>query len=377
MLPGPLLLFERRGEDLSPGYLGRGDEPWLRELIDLFDRYVGRPRHQLDAALAEAEPAGWTRRRFRVAACVLERLHGTVIAAAVPPRAARIELFGAAAGTDGARDDLITQVAARLDVKPDELLSSLFADLPGERRLVELEETITPTELALRCNLANVQGLLFRATDVRIAMLGNSRRVVSHARMKGLICAVARRELTTAGSATVIRMSGPYSLFRRTLLYGRALSSLVPQLMWCRRFHLRARCVLPVGEGTLTLEDGAPVLPAKEPRRFDSKLEERFARDFARAAPAWDLVRELEDRQDKLPFASPAFCWIVLSPIGIHCRSLDVSLVRGRSRARVRTRSRRGSPHDGATTPAEALGGRAAGQPAFLAVPGRSSALPA
>jgi hypothetical protein len=39
---------------------------------------------------------------------------------------------------------------------------------------------------------------------------------------------------------------------------------------------------------------GAPIFPAREPRRFDSLLEERFARDFARLAPDWDLVREPE-----------------------------------------------------------------------------------
>ena len=43
-----------------------------------------------------------------------------------------------------------------------------------------------------------------------------------------------------------------------------------------------------------SFDAGDPVPPASEPRRFDSKLEERFAREFLRAAPDWDLVREPE-----------------------------------------------------------------------------------
>jgi len=42
------------------------------------------------------------------------------------------------------------------------------------------------------------------------------------------------------------------------------------------------------------LATGVPIFPSREPRRFDSALEERFARDFARAAPEWELVREPE-----------------------------------------------------------------------------------
>jgi hypothetical protein len=42
------------------------------------------------------------------------------------------------------------------------------------------------------------------------------------------------------------------------------------------------------------LGSGDPLLPAAEPRRFDSRLEERFARDMKRVAPDWDVLREPE-----------------------------------------------------------------------------------
>ncbi len=289
MLPGPSLLFELKDGDVRPRHLGRGDEPWLRELIELHDRCVGRKQRELDEALADAQPAGFRRRAWRAACHVLRQRGATSRDAAVPPRQARAELFGAAAGAPERRDATVAAVASRLEVEPDALLASLFADLPGERRILEPEAPITPAELALATNLANVQGLLYRASEVRLGLEGNARRVVQYSRARGLICAVAPGEVD---GLTLVRLSGPYSLFRRTLIYGRALAGLVPQLGWCARYRLRAPLVLDRGEGILRLQSGDPILPAAEPPRFDSKLEERFARDFARAAPRWTLVRE-------------------------------------------------------------------------------------
>jgi predicted nuclease of restriction endonuclease-like RecB superfamily len=68
----------------------------------------------------------------------------------------------------------------------------------------------------------------------------------------------------------------------------------VPVLAWCNRFRLRAHCILREQALTLRLASGDPIFPAAEPRRYDSALEERFARDFCRIAPDWDVLREPE-----------------------------------------------------------------------------------
>jgi predicted nuclease of restriction endonuclease-like RecB superfamily len=78
------------------------------------------------------------------------------------------------------------------------------------------------------------------------------------------------------------------------LLYGRALGELVQFLPHCAHFKLRAECVLRDQEAILDVQSGDPIFPAEEPKAYDSKLEERFARDLKRAAPDWDLVREPE-----------------------------------------------------------------------------------
>jgi predicted nuclease of restriction endonuclease-like RecB superfamily len=112
--------------------------------------------------------------------------------------------------------------------------------------------------------------------------------VVRQARLRGLLCMV------WSSPAPLLEVSGPFALFRRTLLYGRALGELLPFLARTARFELRARCALRGEEGELSLRSGDPISPAGAPRTFDSRLEERFSRDFKKAAPDWDLLREPE-----------------------------------------------------------------------------------
>jgi predicted nuclease of restriction endonuclease-like RecB superfamily len=40
------------------------------------------------------------------------------------------------------------------------------------------------------------------------------------------------------------------------------------------------------------LESGDPLFPSESPTAFDSRLEERFARDMKRLAPDWNVLRE-------------------------------------------------------------------------------------
>jgi hypothetical protein len=130
-------------------------------------------------------------------------------------------------------------------------------------------------------------------------MRGNARDIIRQAQLEGLLCAARAAEEDRPeahGPERPVRLfvSGPYALFRRTLVYARALGRLVPRLRWCTEFTLQAECVLEDGAEprVLSVGTGAPIFPAAEPKRFDSAIERRFARAFSKAAPAWDLVRE-------------------------------------------------------------------------------------
>lgn len=290
MLPRALIQYGVQGDIVQPHYLLETDYPWLRMLIELYESYAGRRRKTLRKRLLEPLCPGIPTGKLRVASHVLDRLSTDRCSSSVPPKKARSLVFGAAA-KGGTTDEVISRVATSISVTPDELLDSLFADLSDERRVAAPPASVSPSELALRSNLAMVQSLLCRALKVRIECEGNSRVIVRHAKLWGLLCQVRMR--ASAGTP-ILEISGPYAIFKKTILYGRALAGLVPLLTWCRRFAVTADCALADRELKLMIRSGDPIFPAAEPRRFDSRLEERFSRDFQRLAPDWELIREPE-----------------------------------------------------------------------------------
>ena len=294
MLPEALLPCSIRGDLVVPHFLRENDHPWLRALIDEYARFVGRRQRDLDKRLREPLPFASPRAKQRVATHVLARHWGQRRIATIPPRQARAALFVEAARSDAGRDEVLALVAASLGVTPEKLQEALFADLPGERLVAAPAQPISAGELALRTNLAIAQAFLFRSMEVVIEMEGNARAVVRHAKLRGLICTIIPRDGTRQA---LLDISGPYALFRRTLLYGRALGELLPLLVWCRQFRLRAACFVRRRRLTLQLGSGDPIFPGSEPRPYDSKLEERFASDFRRIAPDWDVIREPEPVQ--------------------------------------------------------------------------------
>jgi predicted nuclease of restriction endonuclease-like RecB superfamily len=214
---------------------------------------------------------------------------------------ARAELFGLAAAADEVgfdRSGLLEGAAAKLGVSADELSESLLADVPGERVVQSPSPVPSPLEASLQTNLAVAQAVLMRAATLDLWVEGGVRPIVRLAKLRGLLCTVvddtANAPAPWAARTPRLQISGPFALFRHTLIYGRALAEMLPHLAWCARFELRATCSLRGRIVEVPFASGDPIFPARPPASFDSRLEERFARDFARLAPAWDLVREPE-----------------------------------------------------------------------------------
>lgn len=295
MLPASLILCELRGGEALLRFLGPGDRPWIRRLLEVWDAQAGRPVRELEARLQEPV-AGCAADQQRLLAHLVLRLARSRVDSQVPPRLARAEVFGARArGPGEGAEAVLAGCAGRLGLPPEALREALFADLPGERLALPPPEGLDPGELALRANSLLAQASLERALRVELEVAGNTRAVVRQAVLRGLICTVSpSRQGVGLGEGVRVSVSGPFALFRRTLLYGRALGSILPVLAWTRRFRLTAHAELRGRVHAVTLATGDPIFPSAEPRRFDSQVEERFAKDFGRAAPGWELVREPE-----------------------------------------------------------------------------------
>ncbi len=296
MLPARHLCFDLVDDRVVPRLLTQADHPWLTVLLDEHARYKGRPWAELRRRMSEPLPCPSPQALRAAAWHVLERLgarHPPV--QGVKPRELRLRVCLSAqrARSEGLRLErelVLATVAQELDLRPEAVDRGLFADHPDEQIVRLADPWPEATGLALLVNLALVQGILRRASEVRIRLRGNARAVVRQVQLRRLLCTVTIEE--GHPDSCRLEISGAYALFRHTLMYGRRLASLLPVLQWCQRFQLEARCVLDGRERTLQLGTGAPIFPGEAPRRFDSKLEERFAKDFGKLAPGWDILRE-------------------------------------------------------------------------------------
>lgn len=292
----PLRLYDDRA---YCEYLGAQDEPWLHVLIAEMHRFEGRRRRELAERLAEPLPCDAPYFKRRAATRVLFRLwtrgddatgrcRSPAGGPCLRPPAVRAALFGAAAA-GGAREVVVAEVAGRLGVPPATLEGALLADLPSEREVHAPVPTPTPAEVALHTNLAIAQAVVMRASHVALHVEGGVRAIVRLAKLRGLLCNVWG---PPGEGEPRLDVSGPFSLFRHTLLYGRALAELLPHLSWCARFQLHATSRLRGRLARVTMQSGDPIFPAHRPAPFDSRLEERFARDLSRVARDWEVIRE-------------------------------------------------------------------------------------
>jgi predicted nuclease of restriction endonuclease-like RecB superfamily len=140
-------------------------------------------------------------------------------------------------------------------------------------------------------NLAVAQSLLLRAEHLRVAVRGQAKQLLRYARLHGLLVRVLAPPDPDA--RTVLEVSGPLSLLRFTLKYGRAMARWLPALTRLPEWSLSARCLL-AGE-RLTFEAG-PRDPLGTThavaKRFDSQVEACFFRDLQRLGGPWQVLRE-------------------------------------------------------------------------------------
>lgn len=295
-------------------YLTEKDHPWLRGLIDEYERGIGSKQGDLLTRLKEPLATPAPKAKQRLAVDVLQRLTDARAKASVPPREARWAAFTAAVGAQAPREEVLGLAAAQLGVDVESVDAALFADLRSERAACPIPVGLSPERIALEANLRLVNSWMQRARSVHITAWGNTRALVRQARLHGLICNIRRTAPTqtaTLPTASIeiggldalppslpegieIEVSGPLALFRHTLIYGRALSALIPRALWCQRFELRAECETSSASAvaTLTVRTGDPLRVGRELPAYDSQLEERFAKSFRKAAPDWNVVRE-------------------------------------------------------------------------------------
>lgn len=311
VLPSDLLMSRRRGESLQPKQLplARDMLTLARDLIDLFENHLEQRHGELEQALRLMEGDSTDYRIKRGLAHLLESHFSTFeIVSPIEPERLRRRLYRAAAPllpTEAHTRHLLEAEAQTLSaelgrpVAPETLAESLYADLHRNRRLVTFEPP-TPEALIHRYNLAQVQGVFYRATEIVIHAYRNDpgqyKLLFRYLKLFQLLA-------TIEGDVELgytIRIDGPASLFSQTTRYGTKLATMLPALLHVTRWklvaHLQPRTLGGERRGPtrFELDDGCSLVSHyPPPAEYDSLLELSFA-DRWPGNTEWRLEREVE-----------------------------------------------------------------------------------
>jgi hypothetical protein len=191
----------------------------------------------------------------------------------------------------GQEDEVKAGIATELKMSWHEIEGQLFADMFESQRLSSFPSDLLPQVLLARYNVAQTQAVLFDAVTLTIWTRADFKTILRYAKLARLMHTIRG----TADGAYCIRLDGPASILDRSQRYGAAMARFLPALIACRdwRLHAVVRPRRPAGQFALELsaQDGLRShLPA--PQEFDSRVEERFAREWGSEREGWRLRRE-------------------------------------------------------------------------------------
>ena len=185
------------------------------------------------------------------------------------------------------------------EVTPEGVAEGLYADLAENQVLVGFEAPAAET-LLHRYNLAQVQGVLYRASELIITAHRNDpeyKLLFRYLKLFGLMTTIEG----DADHGYTITIDGPTSVFVSSTRYGLDLAKFLPALVHVSRWDMAAMLAprtLPDGRETpnrFTLDAGCGLVSHyKKGKEFDSIIEESFSASWAKTKTEWRLEREVE-----------------------------------------------------------------------------------
>jgi hypothetical protein len=303
MLPSDLLSFRRNGETVVPLRL-QLDERNLAIVMQ------GKTQGELDRQLQELEGDSPDYRLRRGLAHLLKNHHCTFeIVSPLDPVILRQRVFSLSAQTVpipahagktlATLSDALSRELER-EVLPNQILTGLYADLQ-ENRLLTQFDTPTPTALLHRFNLAQVQGIFYKATHMTLNAHRNDpgeyKLLFRYLKLFQLMAYIEG----DADCGFTITIDGPTSLFKPSTRYGLAIAKLLPALLHVTKWSLQATLQVRdyfTGEhrpGHFSLDSHCGLVSHYPPGKpFDSMLEESFATRWPSLKSEWRLEREVD-----------------------------------------------------------------------------------
>ncbi|WP_413164361.1 DUF790 family protein [Capilliphycus salinus ALCB114379] len=312
MLPSDLLSHRQQGESIVPLRL-KIDAQNLdiaNQVISCFKDSVNSTQGELNQRLSEFEGDSPNYRLKRGLAHLLKSSFCTFeIISPLEPIELREQVFTLAANslpspenTENTLEQLALNLSQKLkrEVVLDEIQKGLYADLQENRILTQFEEA-TPEALLHRFNLSQVQGIFYRASEIKINAHRNDPgeykllfRYLKFFQLMSYIEGDAEQGFT-------LTLDGPTSLFKPSTRYGLALAKMIPALLHVTRWSLKATLQQRdpysgvVRTGYFSLNSDCSLVSHYPPGKpYDSMLEQSFASRWNSLKTDWKLEREVD-----------------------------------------------------------------------------------
>lgn len=277
------------------------------ELCDLYAAHVGFPRSRLERELTLREedlgPGLDARRGFRIVRALgklLEERADWSAPTEADPYTLRTRIFELAAALPEppvsepglletpTREDVLSRVA--LETGVENPIAFMYADRQGDQLLGDFDRP-SPEELVRRYNVAQIQGVLYSASEL-VVDLGegaDARLVFHYVKLLGLIY-----ELEPLARGYRLNLDGPLSIFGGTRKYGLRLAKFLPGLLMTSPWKLSAKVEWRDREAVLELDSETSGLES----HYAGPKDEREADDVREAfIRAWERAKDTGDWQ--------------------------------------------------------------------------------
>lgn len=311
MLPTELLHYRFRGETVIPQRLPL-DERILGmagEAIAAFTAYQGQTQGALDENLQILEGDSTDYRIKRGFAHILRNSFSTFeMISPLEPVELRDRLFRLAAQAPpipARRTQTLATLAEQLSeelgqaIFPEAIQQGLYADLPENRILTQFDPP-DPADLIHRYNLAQVQGIFYKASEVVIQahrnVPGQYKLLFRYLKLFQLMSYIEG----DVDHGFTISLDGPTSLFKPSTRYGLAFAKMLPALLHVTKWSLKATLQhkdsysKAIRQGQFSLDQDCDLITHYPPGKpYDSMLEAAFVARWEKLKTPWQLEREV------------------------------------------------------------------------------------
>ena len=313
MLPSDLLIYRQNGEEITPKRLPIDSKNLTiaTDLITLFQQCQGKSQGELERQLRELEGTSTDYRIKRGLAHLLrsETFSKFEVVSPLEPQLLRQRVFALSAQAAplpkiaaATLDKIAEQLSQDLDREglSDQVQFGLYADLDENKILTQFDAP-TPEALLHRYNLSQVQGIFYKASQIRIHAHRNDpgeyKLLFRYLKLFGLMAYIEG----DADHGFTIAIDGPTSLFKPSTRYGLDIAKLIPALLHVTKWNLSADLQIKdtytktEKQRRFTLDSNCGLVTHYPPGKpFDSMLESSFAERWSALKSEWTLEREVD-----------------------------------------------------------------------------------